>query len=379
MQEVNSRDLINRKKHEFYESILPGILAKQSKIKKSILSDTNNVVVMPNEFGVKFGPVFGNFDPSISYGKPYKEIVENLALSINPYKVTFDKPNVKVRDLQDLSLAQNKVELDVYFEKKVNYDFNPDSIMQPIGFKAKIKEIDYLSNPKIPWQVDQILQDKLKAVQSIHTLKDYGFDNYYLTKIFSAGNLGLDKKLVTTRQSITAVDDTLGKQLLQNIREFDNLDSYLVFENEYLHNRFVIILAQGNIEYEQFELWPKDSEWGKYGFNHEFEGFYGRKDYAESQAGGYYAARLGVLEYLFERKKQARVLVIREIYDDYSIPVGVWQVRESVRTAMKKPAKIFSDKKEVLQYIKGHLKYDTGKYLHQSNLFKQSRIVDFFK
>lgn len=377
-QEINSKDKVQQKKQNFYNSILPNIIANMPKVKKSILSNTNNVVVMPGENALKLGPVFGNFDPSNSYGKSYKEIVESLALSVNPYKLTVDKPTAKIRDLQDLSLTQNKVELDVSFEKKIEYTFNPDSIMQPIGLKAKIKEIDYLSNPKIPWQVDHVLQDKLKAVDGIQILDDYGFDNYYLTKIFSAGNLGLDKRLVTTRQSITAVDDTLGKQLLEQIRHFDELDAFYIFENEYLHNRFLIILAKGNIEYEQFELWPEGSQWHGFGYNHEYEGFYGRKNYAESQAGGYYACRLGILEYLLEKKKQARILVIREIYDDYSVPVGVWQVRENVRTAMNKMPKILNSKQEVLQYIKCHLKYNPEKYIRESYLFKQSRLNDFF-
>jgi len=376
--QISSKERVEQSKKNFYESILPEILAKQPKSKKSILANTNNVVVMPNEQGLKFGPVFGSFDPSTSYGKSYREIVENLALSVNPYKITIEKPNAKVKDLQDLSLAQNKVELDVSFEKKLDYNFNPDSIIQPIGLKAKIKEIDYLSNPKIPWQVDHVLQDKQKAVESIHTLEEYGFDNYYLTKVFSAGNLGLDKRLVTTRQSITAIDDTIAKQILQGIREYENIDAYYVFENEFLHNRFVIVLAKGNWEYEQFELWPEGSQWHGFGFNHESEGFYGRKGYAESQAGGYYAARLPVIEYLQKMKKQGRALVIREIYDDYSVPVGVWQVRENVRSAMLKYPKTFNSKDELMVYLKSHLKYDTGKYISQSNLFKQSRLNDFF-
>lgn len=376
-QQISSKERVEKRKQDFYKFILPKVKEQQDKIKSSLLDKTSSVLLVNSDHGMKFGPVIGNFDPSKSYGKSYKEIVENLALGINPYKLTFEKPNARIKDLQEISLAKNDVEMNISFQN-VHYNFEPDSILQPIGFKAKIKELELLSNPKIPWQVDQVLNEKQKAVESIQVLDEYGFDNYYLTKIFSAGNLGLDKRLVSTRQSITAIDDTLAKNLLVNIREFENIDAYYVFENEFLHNRFVIILAKGNWEYEQFELWPEGSQWHGYGFNHEFEGFYGRKDYAESQAGGYYAARLPIIEYLHKIRKQCRVLVIREIYDDYSVPVGVWQVRESVRKAMSKPQKIFNSKQEVMQYIKSHLKYDYSKYIHESHLFKQSRLNDFF-
>ena len=55
-------------------------------------------------------------------------------------------------------------------------------------------------------------------------------------------------------------------------------------------------------------------------------------------AGAYFAAKLGVAEFLFKMQKQAGVLVLREIQPEYAVPVGVWQVREGIREAMKQPA-----------------------------------------
>jgi len=63
------------------------------------------------------------------------------------------------------------------------------------------------------------------------------------------------------------------------------------------------------------------------------EGFEGRTGYVDETAGAYYAARLGVLEHLQERDRQAKCLVLRDVTDDYWAPVGVWQVREGVRHA----------------------------------------------
>ena len=40
-----------------------------------------------------------------------------------------------------------------------------------------------------------------------------------------------------------------------------------------------------------------------------------------------------MLEHLESRGRQAKALVLRHVSDDYWGPVGVWQVRESVRNA----------------------------------------------
>ncbi len=42
-----------------------------------------------------------------------------------------------------------------------------------------------------------------------------------------------------------------------------------------------------------------------------------------------------MLEYLREKRRQASVLVIREIKPSYYAPLGVWVVEEGVRKALK--------------------------------------------
>ena len=57
-------------------------------------------------------------------------------------------------------------------------------------------------------------------------------------------------------------------------------------------------------------------------------------NHAPAIAGAYHASKLAVAEHLYERKMQAGSIVLREIRPEYSIPVGVWQVREGVRSAL---------------------------------------------
>jgi len=51
--------------------------------------------------------------------------------------------------------------------------------------------------------------------------------------------------------------------------------------------------------------------------------------------GGATIGRLAVLEHLSKVHRQAKVFIFREAYPDYILPVGVWQVRENCRNAMK--------------------------------------------
>jgi len=85
-----------------------------------------------------------------------------------------------------------------------------------------------------------------------------------------------------------------------------------------------------------------ESVWNPTGETHYLasanEGYEGRTGYVEETAGAYYASRLGVLEHLQERDRQAKCLVLREVTDDYWAPVGVWQVREGVRNAFEEGA-----------------------------------------
>ena len=171
------------------------------------------------------------------------------------------------------------------------------------------------------------------------------FEVSQISKILSSGVLGVKKKIVPTRWSITAMDDLLGKHFIKQIKDFDSVNEYFLFMNSYLDNYYYIILIPGNWEFEQFESWFPGTLWNLQGkepsVTVEHEGYTGRNKYAISQSGGYYAARFAVAEGLLNMKKQARAMVIREIYEGYEIPVGVWEVREGIRNALKlKPDKL---------------------------------------
>ncbi len=152
----------------------------------------------------------------------------------------------------------------------------------------------------------------------------------------------------------------------------------MVFTSYFLYNRFVIILLPGPWAFENFEAWAPKTTWGaktSYLITEEFESAKGRKTYAESQAGAYYAVRNVVLEYLAKIKRQASTIVIREVHEGYNIPVGVWQVRENIRNAFERGCKKFSSINEAKEYINKLLRIPFIKYKKKSRILRQSLLT----
>ena len=91
------------------------------------------------------------------------------------------------------------------------------------------------------------------------------------------------------------------------------------------------------------------------------------------------------LEKLNELKKQSSVLTLRFITDEYSMPLGVWLVREATRKALQNKPVEFSDRELMLKYAKAFIKrkfnFDLDKILDKSVLLKsiknQSKLVKF--
>ena len=105
------------------------------------------------------------------------------------------------------------------------------------------------------------------------------------------------------------------------------------------------------------------------------ESFFGRKNYASNTSGGYYAARLPILEYLNKIQRQATVLAIRIETPSYWAALGVWVVRESVRKTMAK--KIELDTRESL--IENAKRIGKTKFnFDPSQIISQSKTLNEF-
>ena len=104
-------------------------------------------------------------------------------------------------------------------------------------------------------------------------------------------------------------------------------------------------------------------------------------DHPPAIAGAYFAAKLGVLEYLEKHNLQAGVIILREIRPEYAIPVGVWQVREGIREAMKQTPVITDNFQSALNIASEKLSISKNEWLSHGNISKllqQKTMSDFF-
>jgi len=323
-------------------------------------------------------------DPTKWYGRDFNEIIGMRSSLVRSKRVQDIKSRSKVvLDTQELAMASRPADVEVNFIKRPTYNLSFSVVSQPMGPTGQLDKFKITENTKIPRKTDSLANDEVLASDASFELFNSGFDVYYLTKVLSSGVLGMDenKKLVPTRWSITAVDDTISKKLLESIREYPSVNEFRVYSNTYLDNHFEILVMPGSWEFEQFEAWAPETLWTlnrqKPVIQVESEHYKGRSDYAMKEGGGYYAARLAVTEFLERIRRQARVVVFREIYEGYVMPVGVWEVRENVRHALMNKPRIFDTKKDALGHISKKLLIPMSEYMPKSEILMQQRLVDW--
>ncbi len=322
-------------------------------------------------------------DPRKWYGLPIEEIIKYRSSLVRGKKLAHVKRNRDILELQDSVLSSKSVDMEVRFKKAPSMNMFFHSVFQPMGPTAEYENMRLTSNPSIPKKVDSIINEGIKAREGFAELLQAKFDVYYLQKILSAGLLGnlTNRRLVPTRWSITAADKIAADIYIEKMKHFKQINEILLYSNEYLANHFEILLLPGRWEFEQFENWEAGNYYNQkrdWFLEHEYEPFEGRSDYAESEGGGYYAGRYGVTEFLSQiMRKQARVVVVREIKKEYDVPVGVWEIRENVRHAFQKPPLKLHNLDEVKQVLRGRLKNPPELYFQKSRILPQRKLTDF--
>ncbi|MFH0711489.1 MAG: hypothetical protein V1944_02835 [Candidatus Aenigmatarchaeota archaeon] len=252
---------------------------------------------------------------------------------------------------QEVAMTKKPVDVEVELMKSPTFTIRLDRYDVPIANPAPVIKARLTENPSVEKRVDYMISDvDIHAENSVKALYNYGIPVSRIQKMFSAGLLGvqMQRKLVPTKWGVTAVDDIIGKHLREKVKTFQELSEVMVFKNEYIGNHYQIILIPGNYEYELVEIW---NLYGRPMIDSDFEPFWGKKEYANKTAGAFYSGRLGVLEYLNKIKRQAGILIIREVRSDYFAPVGIWQLREAVRDAFNKPCERFSSVEEAVKII----------------------------
>jgi len=299
---------------------------------------------------------------------------------------------------QELALSSKPVLTEFFLKKKPTMGFTSDSVFSPMTNPAPIKKVALEENPKVEKKVDYLTSDyDVKATTALEELYKSNIKVDHLQKLLSIGLLGtkVRRKMIPTRWSITATDDTISKKQLEKIRYYKEINQITLFSGNFVGNYIEALLLPGNFSFEAIESWMEggvftsdiDGQTGQYSeettqISQDYEGFNGRKKYAFNVTGGYYAMRLPLTEYLEKINRQATVLIFREIRPEYYAPLGVGIVREVARRAFSNKPKYFDTIDEALENIQMRVKTLVEDVKRKSwilnNYGKQRNLKEFF-
>lgn len=370
-EKINTKETINDKLKKDFRSITPEVL-----IGWHNYPQVNAGIIAPYE-------IIKTQEPRewVLNKTPINEIMNYRLKLINSH----NKVNIKELKgfnelIQQTALSSKPLNIDISLKNKPIITNNFDIHAQPYGPSGDVNRIELIDKPTIKKAVQITHYDTdLKANEAINYLKNKGLEEYEISNLLSAGTIGIEKnrKLVPTRWSITATDDSISKENINKIKQNEIIDTYTIFNGRYLGNNFTIILLPRLWSYELIEMWQPGAVFSSNETQvmTDYEEYNGRKEYAASTGGGYYASRLPITEWLIDNKTQAAILTIRQITKDYYMPLGVWVVREAVRKTLKNQPKKFSDYTLAKEYITRITGYDIRKTRTINNT--QTRINNY--
>jgi len=280
------------------------------------------------------------------------------------------------------------VDAELAFTKQPRRILILDDEVQPFGPSAPIRDLN-VGTARWDHQIEKAYYDTdLKAANAVSNLYKQGVLVTKIQRAFSVGAFGVKKnrRLVPTRWSITAVDSIISKSSMERIKTYPEINEYRVYESRYLDNRFEVLMLPQAWSYEAMEAWYPGTIWNPKGrtivMYSDWEGHEGRTTYADI-GGCYYAARLAVCELLERERREATVIVMREAHPGYIMPVGVWQVRENVRNAMKQQPLKFNTLDEALARITSQFQIPLKRWIRNSELLQnalfQRKLTEYFK
>jgi hypothetical protein len=380
---------------------------------KSTISGASPPSVFVGQYGypkVSIGPmvpdIHGNTSildsPERWLGKTLQEIL-NFRLSLvrgsNSIKI-YDLDNRFILSLHELIMSSKPAESELNFYNKPlfyqsliskNNDLNTE--FTPFGPQAEIKSFKISSSISTNKKIEYLYSDShIKANDAIIELYKNGIEVSQINKVLSLGMLGQKNKrhLVPTRWSISATDDILSSNLVRQIELYQSIDSFKVIKYNHFSNYYSIILIPSEVwNFEMIEAWYDKNNETKFFLESDCETATFGLDHYPRIAGAYFAAKLAVLEYLTYKKRKCSVLILREIRPDYIIPLGVWQIREGIRAALRSNkdsssnSNSFSDFKTALLYASNGMRVPLFNWLNHSEIYKnygrKTLISDFFK
>jgi DNA repair protein NreA len=323
-------------------------------------------------------------------GKPLETIVDyRYSLVRGDVRASVEdaaNPTGTLEKLQELSMAARPVDAELRLSKAPRKVLTLSEDSQPYGPSAPLERFK-TGNVTVERKIEKAYYDRdLKAADAIFSLYR---DDILVTRLQRALSIGMfgegaKRRLVPTRWSITAVDSTISAKLIQRVKEFPTIDEYRVYAFSVYDNQYVAILLPEPWRFEWIEAWFPNTTWNQFTKEPymigDYEEYFGRRIYARV-GGCYYSTRLAVGEALEEERRQASAIVLRETYPGYIMPLGVWNVRESIRELMRQAPAKFDSFDRALDAALGKMKITKKRWVASSVLISreltQTKITSF--
>ncbi len=295
-------------------------------------------------------------------------------------------PSSTMQKLQELSMASRPVDTELRLSKAPRRTLALSEDTQPYGPSAPLERF-VTSNVSVDKKIEKAYYDRdLRAGDAVFSLYRDGILVTRLQRALSIGMLGegARRRFVPTRWSITAVDSNISLRLIDKVKGNPTIDEYRVYSYSVYDNQYVAILLPEPWRFEWIEAWFPNTTWNQYTREPymigDYEEHFGRKTYARV-GGCYYSTRLAVTEELEKEGKQAAAIVLRETYPGYLMPLGVWNVRESIRMLMKQRPEKYDTFGAAVKAALGRMKIDAKKWHETSVLisreFTQTKITAY--
>jgi hypothetical protein len=293
-----------------------------------------------------------------------------------------------MESMQELAMADKSANAEAVFERRPIegieelQDHIADLGNAPFGLIAPLKSFKTSSSLSTDHRVERAYYDKdLRASEAILQLYHQGIEVSRIQRILSMGMLGLPKKrrLVPTRWSVSATDEVISSNLVAQLESCPTINSFEVYKFSHIGNDYSIILLPNEVwSFEMQEAWFDTN--GNLAMGSDFENANGI-DHYPTIAGAYFAAKLGIAEHFFNRGRKGAGFVLREIHAEYVIPVGVWQIREGVREALKRKVTQFDTFEKALHFACIESSVSVREWLRnsqmQTNRTHQKQITEF--
>ncbi len=351
---------------------------------------------------VKVGPLFSPLQtdsaildhPEKWAGKSIEDIIRYKLSLIRGTHSTHVKTNLNadryIQSLQELTMATRSTEIEVAFERKPKLNLEEissrtasDSDAIQFGMVSELESLKLPSDISSNKKIEKAFYDiDFRAIEAINYLYEEGIEISKISKILSLGMIGIKKnrRLVPTKWSISAIDQIISSDLIKKTNAFQPLDRTRIYKYVHMGNYYSIVLIPDELwSFEMHEAWIDKK--GAVKIETDFEDSSGLKNYPKI-GGSYFAARLAVIEFLHSQKRSSSVIVLREIHPEYILPVGVWQIREGIREALRTNCNKFDTLDMALSFACNNLTISKNEWIGNSSLVKarksHSRISDYF-